>query len=182
VDIENEARDQSIVLKLDFESKLITFRKDFIRWLGECGFPFPENQIEKVLWPEGASAEGLDCLGQAQEAFYIYSAWGKTALDLNLFEKAVSVLPESHMAHNLKAWAHYRHKDYRSARKSFQRAIEINPHGVGAMGGLIWCAVYTGDSETAYSWTDVKSELLGQNKEAAKEKTARLIKKYANPQ
>ncbi len=60
--------------------------------------------------------------------------------------------------------------------------MEINPHGVGAMGGLIWCAVYTGDSEAAYSWTDVKSELLGQNKEAAKEKTARLLKKYGGSQ
>ncbi|MBC8463755.1 MAG: hypothetical protein H8D61_02135 [Deltaproteobacteria bacterium] len=180
VDIESEREDQSIVLKLDFESKLIAFRKGFIRWLGKCGFPFPENQMEKVLWPEGASTAGLDCLGRAQEAFYIYSAWGKSVLDLELFETAVRAMPESYMAHNLKAWAHYRYNDYRSARKSFQRAMEINPHGVGAMGGLIWCAVYTGDSETAYSWTDVKSELLGQNKAAAKEKTARLIEKYSN--
>ena len=181
VDIESDGGDQSIVLKLDFESKLIAFRKGFIQWLGKCGFSFPEKQMEKVLWPESASTAGLDCLGRAQEAFYIYSAWGKSVLDLDLFEKAVRVMPESYMAHNLKAWAHYRLNDYSPARKSFQRAMEINPHGVGAMGGLIWCAVYTGDGETAYSWTDAKSELLGQNKAAAKEKTVRLIKKYGSP-
>lgn len=47
------------------------------------------------------------------------------------------------------AWALLKNKDYDAATHSFQRAVELNPNIVGALAGLMWCAIFTGNKEMA---------------------------------
>ena len=178
VDIEKERETRSGPFILDFDQHLIGFRTEFLTWIERCGFPMPESRRQKVLWPEAASPRGFDCLGRALEAFYIFSAWEGTVLESIWFERAVSEIPNSYMANNLKGWALYRNKDYETAKKSFERALEINRDGVAAVGGMMWCGIVTGDEKEAYHWSAVKAELLMISIDETKQKTARLLEKY----
>ncbi|MEE8415393.1 MAG: tetratricopeptide repeat protein [Desulfobacterales bacterium] len=178
VDIEKEGEDRSGPFILDFDQNLIGFRTGFLTWLERYGFPIPESRRQKVLWPEAASPRGFDYLGRALEAFYIFSSWEGTALEPIWFERAVLEIPNSYMANNLKGWALYRNKDYASARKSFERALEINLDGVAAVGGMMWCGIVTGNEKEAYHWSAVKAELLMISIDGVQQKTARLLEKY----
>ena len=84
----------------------------------------------------------MDILGRALELFYLHAAYGKKEnIHLNLFEKAAAVAPDAFMAQNLMGWACYRNQNYRAAKASFLQALQSNPHGIGAMSGLMWCGV-----------------------------------------
>ena len=168
----------STELILDPADQLIGFRKGFLAWLKACGFPLPEDQAAKALWPEKTTFKGLDLLGRDLEKYYLHSSWGdKGPLDPELFDSAVSASPSSYLAHDLKGWVLYKNKDYKAAEKSFRSAIKMNSNGLGALAGLMWCAVYTNDEEKAYKWAMAKADIRGESREAARAGVERRMKK-----
>ena len=165
-------------LTLEPADQLIKFRKGFLTWLETCGLPLPEDWAAKALWPEKTTLEGLDLLGRALHAFYLHSSWGdKGPLDLELLDRAVSTAPASYFAHDLRGWILYKNKDYRAAEESFQSALKLNSNGLGALAGLMWCAIYTNDEEWARKWAFAKADIRRENREAAK---AFVAKKMSN--
>jgi tetratricopeptide (TPR) repeat protein len=178
VDTKGERDEWITELILDPSDQLIEFRKRFLAWLDDCGLPFPDAQVAKALWPEKTTLRSLDLLGRDLKTYYLHASWGdKGAFDPGLFDPAVSAAPSSYLAHDLKGWVMYRNKDYKSAEKSFRSAIKINPDGLGAISGLMWCAVYTNDIEKAYKWATAKADIRGESREAARARVDRRIKK-----
>ena len=170
----------STELTLDPEDQLIGFRKGFLAWLETCGLHLPESQAAKALWPEKTTIEGLDLLGRALKTFYLHSSWGeKSPLDLDLFDRAISAAPASYLAHDLKGWILYKNKDYQAADHSFRSAVKLNSNGLGAMAGLMWCAIYADDEEKAYKWAMAKADLRGESRDTAKASVAKRISKYS---
>ncbi|MBW2573451.1 MAG: hypothetical protein JRE61_14245, partial [Deltaproteobacteria bacterium] len=49
--------------------------------------------------------------------------------------------------------------------------------GIGAMSGLMWCGVYTGDREEAQFWAARKAEVRGEDIKAARQKALNRMKK-----
>jgi hypothetical protein len=177
-DTKGERDEWTTELILDPADQLIGFRKGFLAWLDTCGLPFPDAQAAKALWPEKTTLKGLDLLGRDLEAYYLHASWGdKSPFDPELFDSAVSAVPFSYLARDLKGWVLYRNKDYQSAEKSFQSAVKINPAGLGAISGLMWCAVYTHDVEKAYKWAMAKADIRGESREAARASVDRRMKK-----
>jgi hypothetical protein len=163
---------------ISYSDGLVEFRRIFLDHLAACGLPFPAKQVQPALWTETISMQGMDVLGRALEAFYLHSAYGKKGkIDLGLFEKVAAVAPNSFMAHDILGWASYRNQDYKAAKESFLRALRSNPHGLGAMSGLMWCGVYTGDSEEAQFWAARKAELRGEDIKKARQKALNKMKK-----
>ncbi|UCF83391.1 MAG: hypothetical protein JSV50_19805 [Desulfobacteraceae bacterium] len=179
-DTNGEREEWATELILDPADQLIGFRKGFLAWLDACGLPFPDAQVANALWPEKTTLKSLELLGRDLEAYYLHSSWGdKGPFDPELFDSAVSAAPSSYLAHDLKGWVLYKNKDYKSAEKSFRSAIKMNSVGLGAISGLMWCAVYTNDEENAYKWAMAKADIRGESREAAKASVARRIKKYS---
>ena len=177
-DTKGKPREWTTELTLDPADQLIGFRKGFFAWLGTCGLPLPDAQAARALWPEKISLKGLDLLGRDLEAYYFHSSWGdKGPFDHKLFDSAVSAAPSSYLAHDLKGWVRYKNKDYKSAGKSFRTAIKINSYGLGAISGLMWCGVYTGDKEEAFKWAEIKADIRGGSREAARASVERRMKK-----
>ena len=177
-DTKGECDERSIELTLEPEDQLVGFRKGFLAWLEACGLPLPDAQAAKALWPEKTTLGGLDLLGRSLEIFYLHSSWGeKGPLDIEIFDRAVSAAPASYLAHNLKGWALYKNKDYQAAEESFHWAIKLNSNGLGALSGLMWCAVYTNDEEKAYKWAMAKADIRGESREAARASVERRMKK-----
>jgi len=162
------------------EDDLVGFRKAFSHQLDGYGISFPEEMKPKTLWPEKISLQAMDILGRALESFYYYSSYtDKTGkIDTAPFEKAAALSPESFMTQNLHGWAHYRNKDYAGAKACFLRAVLVNPAGTGAMGGLMWCGIFTKNREEALYWASRAAEVRGQDVEKAREKTMKRWKKY----
>jgi len=155
---------------------LVEFRRIFLDYLAACGQPFPVERVQQALWPEPISLQGLDILGCALEVFYLHSAYeGKGKIDSTLFAKAAAVAPNSFMAQALLGWASYRNRNYRAAKESFLRALRSNPHGIGAMSGLMWCGVHTGDRGEAQFWAARKAEMRGEDIEEARQKALNSI-------
>ena len=179
-DTKGEREEWTTELTLEPADQLIGFRKGFLAWLDACGLPFPDAQMAKALWPEKTTLKSLELLGRDLEAYYLHSSWGdKGPFDPELFDSAVSAAPSSYLAHDLKGWVLYKNKDYKSAEKSFRSAIKMNSAGLGAISGLMWCAVYTNDVEKAYKWAMAKADIRGESSEAAKASVARRIRKYS---
>ena len=156
---------------------LVEFRRIFLDYLEACGHPFPAKQEQPALWIETISMQGMDILGRALELFYLHSAYGKKGnIDLDLFKKATTLAPNSFMAQNLLGWASYRNTDYRGAKESFLRALRINPHGIGAVSGLMWCDMYTGDRKEAQFWAERKAEMRGEDIKEARQKAINRMK------
>ncbi len=162
------------------DDHLVGFRKAFIAQLSGYGIPFPEAMRAPALWPEKISYEGMDVLGRALESFYYYSAYtDKTGrIDTAPFEKAVALSPESFMAQNLLGWAHYRNKDYLSARAGFLRAVLVNSAGTGAMAGLMWCGIFMKNKEEALFWASRAAEVRNQDVAKARQKTIKRWNKH----
>ena len=176
-DTKKERKEWTTEMILDPADQLIGFRKEFLAWLDACGLPFPDAQETKALWPEKTTLKSLDLLGRDLEAYYLLSSWGNKGLpDHGLFDSAVSSAPSSYLAHDLKGWALYKNKDYKSAEKSFRSAVKINSNGLGAISGLMWCAVYTNDKEKAYKWAIAKADIRGESHEAARVKVEKRMK------
>jgi hypothetical protein len=164
-------------IPVSYSDGLVEFRRIFLDHLAACGHPFPAKQVQPALWAETISMQGMDILGRALESFYLHSAYsGKGKIDSGLFEKAAAVAPDSFMAQDILGWASYRSQDYRAAKESFLRALLSNPHGIGAMSGLMWCGVYTGDREEAQFWAARKAEVRGEDIKEARQKALNRMK------
>jgi tetratricopeptide (TPR) repeat protein len=165
-------------IPVSYSDGLVEFRRIFLDHLAACGHPFPAKQVQPALWAETISMQGMDILGRALESFYLHSAYsGKGKIDSGLFEKAAAVAPNSFMVQDILGWASYRSQDYRAAKESFLRALRSNPNGIGAMSGLIWCGVYTGDREEAQFWAARKAEVRGEDIKEARQKALNRMKK-----
>ena len=150
-------------LVLDPSENLTQFREKFLRWLHLHAPAMPEVQKSKALWPEHATMEGLSALGIAYEKHCLHSLLDiNENADLAPFVVAVETAPKSYMAANLLGWAHYTRGDYDSARQSFERAINWNPHGLDALDGLAWCAFRSGNGWEAMAWLERKVRAKGE--------------------
>jgi hypothetical protein len=167
-------------LTLDIGNQLIGFRKEFLDWLKTCGIPFPNAQARKILWPEKTNLKGLDSLGKALETYYLHSSWDeKGPLDLYWFNSAISAAPASYLAYDLKGWALYKNKDYKGAKKSFRSALTLNSYGLGAMSGLMWCAIYTHNEKEAYTWALAKADLREESRLKVKARVKKRMERAA---
>jgi len=165
-------------LILDPADQLIGFRKGFLAWLDACGLPFPDAHAANALWPEKTTLKSLDLLGRDLKTYYLHSSWGdKGPIDPESFDSAVCAAPSSYLAHDLKGWVLYKNRDYQSAEESFRSAIKMNSNGMGAISGLMWCAVYTNDEEKAYKWAIANADIRGESREAARANVKRRMKK-----
>jgi hypothetical protein len=181
-DAETEAVHTAPSMAVDTDGQLIGLRREFLQWMEDCGLPMPAPQREKAFWPEQASTDGLDAIGRALAGFYLQSAYGgKAPVDPVPFEAAVEAAPSAFMSHDLLGWAMYRNGRHEAARAAFDRSVGINAHGAGAMAGLMWCAVMTGDREEALRWAARKARSCAADVDAAKAKAENLLKKYAAP-
>jgi len=171
-------RAPSIQLPISVDDGLIEFRSQFIQWLDSSELAMAQAQTQSALWSETIDRKGLDAVGRALEDFYIYSSYGgDVPLDLPPFEKAAAVAPDSFMAQDLYGWALYRNKNYRMAKIAFLKSLRVNPAGVGAMSGLMWCGVYARDLEEAIFWSGRKADVCGQDVVAAREAGRRRYEK-----
>lgn len=178
-DAETENREPSPAMAVDIDGGLIGFRKQFIAWLENCGHRLSAEQQEKALWPEEVSEEGLAAIGRALEGFYLQSAYGgKAPVDLPPFETAAAEAPAAFMAHDLLGWARYRNQEYAKSREAFVESVRINPHGAGAMAGLIWCGVMMQDSKEVEYWASRKAASCDGDAGKAREKALKLLEKY----
>ena len=167
----------SKTILFSIEDELVGIRQAFMYWLADRGLPFPEEQKKSALWPEKISMQGMDILGRALEAFYLYSSYdGQGEIDLRLFKEAVAIAPDSFMGQDLLGWAYYRNKCYNEAKASFLKALQANPKGTGAMSGLMWCGVFTENREEALYWAERKAEVRQEDIEAAKQKVLNRFK------
>lgn len=179
IDAETEHRHRSPAMEADATGGLIGFRKRFIAWMNNCGHRLSAGQQEKALWPEEVSGEGLAAIGRALEAFYLQSAYGgKAPVDLPPFEAAAAEAPAAFMAHDLLGWARYRNEDYGRSREAFFESVRINPHGAGAMAGLIRCGVMMQDSKEVEYWAPRKAASCDGDAGKAREKAMKLLEKY----
>jgi hypothetical protein len=182
-DTKGERDKWSTELTLDLSDQLIGFRKGFLAWLETRGLPLPDARADMALWPEKTTLEGLDFLGRAMETFYLYylhsSLDGKGLIDLKWFDRAVCAAPASYLAHDLKGWALYKNKDYKAAEESFRSALTLNSNGLGAMSGLMWCAINANDEQKAYKWAVAKADLRGESRETAKASVKKRMIKAA---
>ena len=154
----------------------IGFRNTFLEWIETCGISFAEMERRKALWPEKLPLEGLDAVGRALLAFYLFSSYqSETDLNVEAIATASKKYPFSYMARNLLGWVRYRRAEYDSAKTAFLEAVNLNQAGAGAMAGLMWCSVMMNQQKDAIDWAASKAETQGEAVEAAKEKAMHLI-------
>ena len=151
----------SCEMKMDTGRHFETFYTDLFSWFGSCGLPFSEAQASRASWPEKIDAAGLDLLGKAVETTYLSYIEGtgnEIAIPMDAFKKSVAYSPESFLAHDLYAWALVKNKSYTKAEGSFCTALEFNKNGLGALAGLMWCAVFTGNRRDADKYALAKAD------------------------
>lgn len=149
-------------LEVDLQDRLLNFRREFIGWLSLCGLPMPQSQRQKALWPEEVTREGLRLLGLSMESYYL-DAFKAHSMDRSGLDKAAADAPRSYLIRDLHAWALYKNDRMAAAAREFQAALDLNPDGLGAMAGLMWCAVKAGDEKRAYDWGMKKAGLRGDD-------------------
>ena len=153
---------------LDLENKLKGFSREFLNWLGRLIPGLPKEGILEAIWPENTSASGIQALEKALRHYYAISAFNTGKLDLKLFETAVLKGPRSYLANDLLGWAFYRQDNFQKAASAFQKAVSLNPRGVGAMSGLFWCGVKTDKVEMTLEWAERKALAREQDPKPAK--------------
>jgi hypothetical protein len=179
----SDAGEAAVDLLISIDDGLVGFRSLFMDWLASSGRPMPAGQVQAALWEEKIDHHGLDAVGRALKAFYIYSAYGHGgSLNVAPFTKAVDLAPQSFMAQDLHGWALYRNQKYTAAKIAFLKSLRINPAGAGAMSGLMWCGVYAKDLEEAMYWSGRKADVCGRDVVAAREAGRRRYEKVNAPQ
>jgi tetratricopeptide (TPR) repeat protein len=164
VDVIDKGAEHATALMLDPGDHLIGFRKGFLAWLDTCGLSMPQAQALKALWPEPTTLRALSLLGKGLESQYLHAIGKHEApLDLKRFDQAVSAAPASYMALDLKAWVLFKNGDFEAAEGVFHSALKANPDGVGALSGLMWCAIRTDNEADAYAWAGAKAEITGES-------------------
>ena len=164
-----------ISLSLGVSDGLLSGRHDFFEWLETCGLPFVG--IEKVLWPEHITDRGLDFLGRGLETLYLNYIRGSDKkesradtdlIDLFWFDRSVEASKDSYLAQDLKGWGLYKNGEYSSAKKAFASALELNPDGLGALSGMMWCALGIKNKEGALHYALLKAGCRGEDLEKAR--------------
>ena len=154
-------------LHIDPSDFLVGFSKQFLSFVNDDIMDMPEGQFEKAVWSEKISLKGLDFLGSAVDATYEGMITGEE-LSLGWIEKAVSDSPDSYLINDLKGWALYKNRNYDEAAQSFSRAINMNPDGVGALAGMMWCYISKKDKASAVRFSTAKADVRNGNHEKAK--------------
>lgn len=158
----------------------IGYRVAVMNWMAVCGLPFPDVQSARVLWSEKMPIPALDLLGQGLDAYYRHTGYGGVGpVDLSLLDRAVALAPNAYLPNDLRGWVLYKNNAYPAAETAFRKAVDINPHGAGAMSGLMWLGVVSGNAREAYAWAEAKAETCGTSPQDARAKAARLLKKHA---
>jgi len=164
---------------LTFDDGLLGFRNRFFDWLAACGLAF-EN-IEKAKWPEYITGRGLDSLGRALEALYLNYIQGsgseRNLIDLSWFDRAVDTANDSYLVQDLMGWGLYKNGEYKMAADAFAAALELNPDGLGALSGMMWCALSAQNRERALQYAIAKAGCRGESLEKAR---TFVDKKFAN--
>ena len=161
--------------KLDIKNRFSDFYCKFFNWIADCGLPFSKRQAANAAWPEKMDAAGLDFLGRALDVTYTGYVEEAGAVNTDAYEKCIASSPESYMAHDLYAWALYKNKSYDSAIASFQRSLTYNNKGLGALAGLMWCGIFTGDREKAIQYALLKAAARNDDPDNAKAFVSRKI-------
>jgi len=168
--IANGMPESKIRISMEFNDGLSGFRIQLFEWFETCGLPFPT--VEKAVWTENISIQGLDFLGRALETTYLNYINGNgqdsDLIDLAWFDRAVDQSPESYLAHDLKGWGLCKNREYQMAETAFASALDLHLHGLGALSGMMWCAVYTKNRERALQYALAKAECRGENMEKAR--------------
>ncbi|MCF8091423.1 MAG: hypothetical protein K9K40_03060 [Desulfotignum sp.] len=154
-------------LALTFDDGQIRFRQDLFDWLGHTGLGFPV--LDHALWPERITRQGFETMGKALEILYLnYVAGVDRPIDLTEFDHLAHTCPDSYLALDLKGWVLCKNKKYRAAIPVFLRALDLNPSGFGALAGLMWCGVHTGDRKMALTYALAKLACHGDPPEKAR--------------
>lgn len=157
----------SFETKLDFDSGLAGFRRGVLYWMTQLGLGF--DDVAPALWTEKITPEGLECLGTALESLYLnYVAAGEYALDISRFERAADLCPTSYLCQDLLGWALYKQERFEPAEKAFLKAVALNGQGMGALAGLMWCAVEKRDRDGALAYALEKGQCRGDGPEKAR--------------
>ncbi|MCG8634503.1 MAG: hypothetical protein MI863_11790 [Desulfobacterales bacterium] len=161
--------------ELTFDDGLTGFRECFFGWLEDKGPGFDGR--DTGTWPERVSTQGFDYLGRALEALYLSYVDSDTAsIDMAYFDRAAALCPDSYLVQDLVGWGLYKNEAYRRAETAFSRARELNPDGMGALAGLMWCAVVEKDRTKALRYALEKGRCRGEDPEKAR---AFVDKKFA---
>lgn len=163
---------------ISMKKGLVDFTNLFLDWLSEHNLPLPKEQRINMLWKDKINIKGLECLGNALETTYtsyINPTSPNTVADIKLFEKAVANSPDSYLTHDLLAWALFKKQDYNSAIKAFKSALSFNQYGLGALAGLMWCAISTENKDEAYQYAIAKADVRKEDPEKAKDFVTRKL-------
>lgn len=170
-DTGNGSRYQEIFVP-DFSGQLLGFRANFYAWLEQTGLGFTGHPFGN--WPERITPAGLDLLGRALGALYqTYVA--ESDLDLGDFHAAVAASPEAYLTQDLLGWGLYKNGDVEGAARAFDRAVELNPDGMGAFAGLMWIALAREDREKALAFALEKGRCRGEDPEKAQSFVAKKL-------
>lgn len=166
-----------ITLPLSPADGMMAFRYRFHEWLAVADLAFPRT--DTVFWPERITLEGLDCLGRGLETLYLnyLSRTGSAGdlIDLTWFDRAVEVSPRSYLAHDLLGWALYKNQAIVRAESCFETALTFNDKGVGALSGLLWCAVAQKDRDKARMYALAKARATNGDPKTASEWVSKKI-------
>ncbi len=158
----------SCELTMDLNNGFKGFYKEFFRWFDTCGLPFSNEQAQKASWQEMITVQGFDFLGQAIAVTYNNYIDGAGAIDIQNFEKSIASSPDSFLAHDLYAWALYKNQAYAQAEKSFHTSLKYNENGMGAIAGLMWCAIFKKDENQAYAYALAKANVRNDDPDKAR--------------
>ncbi len=155
-------------------------RTKFFDWLETCGLPFVG--IEKAMWPEHITDRGLDFLGRGLETLYLNYINGRDnkesgsdtdLIDLSWFDRSVEASKNSYLTQDLKGWGLYKNGEYALAKKAFESALELNPAGLGALSGMMFCALGDKNEEEALHYALLKAACRGEDLEKARKFVAK---------
>ncbi|MBU0971770.1 MAG: hypothetical protein KKC20_14035 [Proteobacteria bacterium] len=167
-----------IHLSMGINDKFLGVRGAFFDWIASCGLAFDDS--EKANWPEPIGVRGLDFLGRALETLYLsYIQKGETQadkIDLTWFYRASEASKDSYLAQDLLGWGLYKNGDFRKAETAFASALEHNRAGIGALAGMMWCALCANNREKAVHYALAKAGCRGGSLEKAR---AFVDKKFA---
>jgi tetratricopeptide (TPR) repeat protein len=148
---------------LDPSDFFLEFGRNFFLWLDQCNLPLDHQQRKKALWKENINIQGLDYLGRAVETTYKNyidpSLFKDGFFDLEWFEKAVNESPLSYLSHNLMGWAFYKNEDYKKSRDCFQKALEKNKAGFGALAGMMYCHIFEKNRTKALEFSLARADV-----------------------
>lgn len=168
-----------ITLPLSPTDGLTEFRQQLQEWLAVADLAFPRG--DTIMWSEWISFKGLDCLGRGLETLYLnyinHTATEGHPIDLAWFDRAIEASPRSYLAYDLKGWVLYKNQDSAKAKSCFDTALTLNDKGVGALSGMLWCAVLEKNRSKALEFALAKARVTDADPLAARAWVDRKLSK-----